>query len=215
MIMRTLVVITSIVVVRPGTSIYTPQQRYQQVVTTIQDVKAKIPDATIVVVEGSRGVDVGYPDVLTHRVDNLNDVSFRNKSVGEAMLLLDFFHSDLYKKLTATPCIVIKMSGRYRLDDNFSISTLPQLRADKISCRQGYFNSTHQRLVTITILYSFPSAMTYHILHNLEKCISKCWTLQRDIEETLLEETPADMIHPLAYLGVYGNEAPSGRPVEY
>ena len=134
--MRDLVLITS-VINTPNTqlsytntrSIYTSEQRFNQTKTTIQTVKDKIPDATIVIVECSL-LDDNKETFLKQNsnyflnlydIENIRENVYGiSKSLGEGTMT---YHALTYiQQNNIQYDNLIKISGRYLLSNKFDLN---------------------------------------------------------------------------------------------
>lgn len=121
---------------------YTTEQRFFQTLDTIESIREKVPDAYILLYEGSEiPIDDEYKKVLTERTDLFlecgNDIVMKNiyenlhrdpfKFVyGKSMLecrclqivLNNIFENNIFSDSTR----VFKLSGRYTLNENFDIN---------------------------------------------------------------------------------------------
>lgn len=123
-------------------SIYTAEQRFLQTLDTIDSIKQKVPDAYIVVYEGSENLILKeYENILREKSDlylecgsdkvmkliyeNLhNNPSKFNyaKSMLECRCLQITLNYIFENNLFADSTRVFKLTGRYRLNDNFNIN---------------------------------------------------------------------------------------------
>jgi hypothetical protein len=111
-------------------SIFSSEERFQQTIKTIESIKLKIPDAFIVLIEGS---DFPIPTSLVDHVYKINDenviniINGQNKSLGELSLVLNFLDSPEFEKIIIDHSFVTfnKISGRYFLTDNFDFMKYP------------------------------------------------------------------------------------------
>jgi hypothetical protein len=126
-----LVVITSIIHCKPPDflrSHYSPEQRLEQLVgLTIPSIREKIPDSYIVVVEGSPLSDPVRQHIINSGINELMEYDARgiNKGVAEALGLLLFFESDMFKALRSRISTVSKITGRYFLTSEFRFHAYP------------------------------------------------------------------------------------------
>ena len=106
-------------------TIYSSEERFEQVLKTINSVKEKIPNSLIVLLECSSNIEQ-YEDILRNRVDKyfnyinnttvLKHVNSKFKSMGENYQMLNFLINENLKDYES----IIKISGRYYLNDNFN-----------------------------------------------------------------------------------------------
>ena len=122
-------------------SVYTTEQRFLQTLDTIKSIRTKVPDAYILLYEGSENpIDVKYQTILEEQVDlylecgsdlimrgvyeNLhhNPTKFTyGKSMLECRCLQVSLNHILENNLFNDTTRVFKISGRYKLNDNFNI----------------------------------------------------------------------------------------------
>ena len=122
-------------------SVYTTEQRFLQTLDTIKSIKEKVPDAYILLYEGSENpIDVKYQTILEEQTDlylecgsdlimrgvyeNLhhNPTKFiYGKSMLECRCLQVSLNHILENNLFNDTTRVFKMSGRYKLNDDFNI----------------------------------------------------------------------------------------------
>ena len=100
------------------------EERLEQTRVSINTVKSKIPNAYIVIIEGSpldddlynKFIDFGANEVFYASVEGLG------KSAGELTLLCSYLSSDNFKKISNDCESLSKLSGRYYLTDDFDFS---------------------------------------------------------------------------------------------
>lgn len=122
-------------------SAYSTEQRFLQTLDTIKSIKEKVPDAYILLYEGSETpIDVEYKKVLEEQVDlylecgtdgimkgiyeNLhnNPIKFNyGKSMLECRCLQITLNHMVENNVFSDTTRVFKLSGRYKLNDNFDI----------------------------------------------------------------------------------------------
>ena len=122
-------------------SVYTAEQRFLQTLDTIKSIRTKVPDAYILLYEGSENpIDVKYQTILEEQVDlylecgsdlimrgvyeNLhhNPIKFNyGKSMLECRCLQVSLNHILENNLFNDTTRVFKISGRYKLNDHFNI----------------------------------------------------------------------------------------------
>lgn len=120
----------------PVRSVYPWKERFKQLKETISSIKARVPNAFVVLIEGTRRADILHPDMLDamsylrSNVDLLHvmrDTSFvdgNKKLLGEASMIREFLMSqecaDVLMKHKVRS--VAKISGRYRLSSTFDLN---------------------------------------------------------------------------------------------
>lgn len=105
-------------------------QRLEQLYKSVQSVLDKIPNPYIIVIEGgsknvndesyllSNGVNEVFHYDLEQNGKRLPDPN-RSKSFGEMTLFIEFFSSDMFKKIRPLIKSVSKLGGRAFLNDTF------------------------------------------------------------------------------------------------
>lgn len=116
--MNHLVIVTSMIKPEMDNTIFDTNERINQTKYTISTIKNHIPNATIVLLEGS---SITY-QFAVDKIFNY-DISKCHKSQGEATLLLSFL-KDNYDYVLSFDTLS-KVSGRYYLTDNFKWDNLP------------------------------------------------------------------------------------------
>ena len=106
-------------------TIFSPQQRYEQLLKTIISIKNYIPNYFIVLLECSDGIEKfeGHLKEITDKYINYNkDTQIKNyvdgkyKSLGEWSQLTKFINNEPLENYNS----LIKISGRYFLNDKFN-----------------------------------------------------------------------------------------------
>lgn len=122
-------------------SIYTTEQRFQQTLDTIESIKRKVPDAYILLYEASETpIDEKYKEIFEKQVDlylecgsdkimkgvyenlhNNPDKFVYGKSMLECRCLQVVLNYMSENNIFSDAIRVFKISGRYKLNDNFDI----------------------------------------------------------------------------------------------
>lgn len=132
-------------------TIFTPEERLSQTLNTLKNIRDKIPNSIIILLEGSN-ISTEFMHVLYKHVDHLilysydPEINFYvnnpNKSFGEVYKLLSVVNKlqkyDFDK--------IFKISGRYYLNENFNISNFTNESISGKIIDGGFF----------TALYSVP-----------------------------------------------------------
>lgn len=115
-----LVIVTSMLRPLSGRSVFTVSERISQTTKTIESIKAKIPKCYIVLVEGSfinKEEEELFKTLSNHLY--ITDVSFHDKSHGEALLIYNYLTSDHFSNVISSCSTITKLSGRYYLNEGF------------------------------------------------------------------------------------------------
>lgn len=205
-------------------SAFSSNVRYEQTKHTIDTIYSKIPNAKVVVIEGSQrkvhfdNVIMYYPPI---EINNLP------KSVGEATLLQSFLKSKLFDTLKESTSMCIKLSGRYYLNDEFSFDK--HLDYDKINIRKicvlkdpndppdfvnkrHYYN--HDASASVTSLFGFSPIVADLVYERLELVKETYYRNRCDIEQSIFYGVDEKYINYIDYIGVSGVQT-GGRFVVY
>lgn len=201
-----LFLVTSVIHVIPSqtdfwkSSVYSISERYNQTLETIQSIRARVPFARIVVLEGSQ------PRVLFETADETIHipVSTLPKSIGEATLLKTFLEQDSLDGVS----ICVKVSGRYTLTESFDIRRFSKT---KISIRQTKeeWSKNEDKTVCKTMLFAFPPKLRHVMLDRLQIVQNR----GPDIEHSIVYGYRN--IKNLSVLSVQGHLAPTGEFITY
>lgn len=220
--------------------VFNPDQRLDQTIDTIKSIKARIPDARIIVMECcGTPIKLYQEDMLRANCDVFVDCS-RDKDVQE---LYDNDNWDVVKNGTEIMCFgrvlailheekafegidrVHKMSGRYVLNDLFDPTTYDQSDVrDMIvigpKCKSQFdINITTVPLQYMARLWSWPTSINdeviqvYHdsFMFFAERLAAGGYV---DIEHVLYKFLPQEKVHEIQNLGVEGQIAPNGQPIK-
>jgi hypothetical protein len=218
--------------------IYTPEERLAQTVITLQNIKFKVPNAKIIVMEcAGTALTETQSDTLENNCDLLLDFS-RDPDV---LAIYQSDNWDVVKNSTEIMCFgralrmcqndgdfegfdrVHKMSGRYVLNDDFDLSVYEQY-PDQIIIgpkhqSQFPFEVTGIELQYMARLWSWPSEQNTRVTQVYEDSLA--YIGQRvsqggyaDIEHVLYKFLPVELVKELPLLGVEGFIAPNGVPIK-
>lgn len=199
------VIMTSIIL--PGTdkqvshgsprTVFSPEERSRQTMETIRSIRARLPGARIVLVEGGLHSDASMP--LAEAVDEYLYVGDRsivrwacdssNKSMGEAVMLI----TALARMVTRAQ-YYFKISGRYILSDRFNISAWKGTGFSFLQIKHHYIS---------TRLYGFSAGMLPLWRRALWQGIA-LHIIDYPIEYTLTQYIPKRYITLLSVIGVSG-----------
>jgi hypothetical protein len=214
--------------------VYTPAARMQQTLTTLQNVRAKVPDCKIIVMEcAGTALTDAQSELIEENCDLLLDFS-RDPDV---QAIYQSENWDVVKNSTEIMCFgralrmcqddgdfagldrIHKMSGRYILNDEFDLDVYEQ-HPDRIiigpkHASQFPLEITGIELQYMARLWSWPADQTECVIQVYEDSLS--YIGQRvsqggyaDIEHVLYKFLPADLVTELPVLGVEGSIAPNG-----
>jgi hypothetical protein len=218
--------------------IYSPEERLVQTVVTLQNIKFKVPDAKIIVMEcAGTALTQTQSDTLESNCDLLLDFS-RDPDV---LAIYQSDNWDVVKNSTEIMCFgralrmcqddgdfegvdrIHKMSGRYVLNDEFDLSVyeqyLDQIIIGPKHQSQFPFEVTGIELQYMARLWSWPSEQTERVTQVYEDSLA--YIGQRvsqggyaDIEHVLYKFLPQELVQELPLLGVEGFIAPNGVPIK-
>lgn len=214
--------------------VYSSAARLQQTITTLQNVRERVPDCKIVVMEcaGTPLTDA-QSELIEQNCDLLLDFS-RDPDV-QAIYQSDNW--DVVKNSTEIMCFgrtlrmcqndgdfagldrIHKMSGRYILNEEFNLSVYEKHK-DRIIIgpkhqSQFPYEITGIELQYMARLWSWPAQQTERIIQVYTDSLN--YIGQRvsqggyaDIEHVLYKFLPEDLVTELPVLGVEGSIAPNG-----
>lgn len=214
--------------------VYSPAARLQQTITTLQNVRERVPDCKIVVMEcaGTPLTDA-QSELIEEHCDLLLDFS-RDPDV---IAIYQSENWDVVKNSTEIMCFgralrmcqddgdfagldrIHKMSGRYILNNEFNLDVYEQ-HHDRIiigpkHTSQFPYEMTGIKLQYMARLWSWPSNQTERIIQVYTDSINYIGERvsqggYADIEHVLYKFLPEDLVTELPVLGVEGSIAPNG-----
>ena len=218
--------------------VYTPEERLAQTVITLQNIKFRVPDAKIIVMEcAGTALTPSQSNILENNCDLLLDFS----QDPDVLAIYQSDNWDVVKNSTEIMCFgrtlrmcqndgdfegydrIHKMSGRYILNDEFGLGVYEQ-HADRIVIgpkhrSQFPFEVTGIELQYMARLWSWPADQTSRVTQVYEDSLT--YISQRvtqggyaDIEHVLYKFLPQDLVQELPVLGVEGFIAPNGVPIK-
>jgi hypothetical protein len=218
--------------------VYTPEERLAQTVITLQNIKFKVPDAKIVVMEcAGTALTQAQSDTLENNCDLLLDFS----QDPDVLAIYQSDNWDVVKNSTEIMCFgrtlrmcqddgdfegvdrIHKMSGRYVLNDEFDLDVYEQYK-DRIIIgpkhqSQFPYQVTGIELQYMARLWSWPAEQNERVVRVYEDSLA--YIGQRvsqggyaDIEHVLYKFLPTELVQELPVLGVEGFIAPNGVPIK-
>ena len=218
--------------------IYNAEERLAQTVITLQNIRFRVPDAKIIVMEcAGTALTQAQSDTLEQNCDLLLDFS-RDPDV---LAIYQSDNWDVVKNSTEIMCFgralricrddgdfdgydrIHKMSGRYVLNDDFDLAVYEKHK-DRIVIgpkhqSQFPFQVTGIELQYMARLWSWPASQLDTVIKVYEDSLS--YIGQRvsqggyaDIEHVLYKFLPVDLVQEIPLLGVEGFIAPNGVPIK-
>jgi hypothetical protein len=222
-------------------SVYSPEQRVEQTLITVESVRKYIPNSTIIMTDcGIPGIEGDLKDKLVNAVDKFIDFS---KDTNVNWIANNITHQDTVKNLTELVVVgkffkivqdkklfddcdrIFKVSGRYYLNEKFDIARYEQEDAkgkyvvSKKMMSQFTLDYVGQSLQYMLRVYSFDRVLLDDFIarvsvmtkHMQERCNSGKYI---DIEHLFCKFLPEDLVLEIARTGVAGNVAPNGTFIE-
>lgn len=218
--------------------VYSPAARMQQTLTTLQNIRSKVPDCKIIVMECA-----GTPltDAQSDLIEENCDLLFDFSRDADVRAIYQSDNWDIVKNSTEIMCFgrtlrycmndgefegidrIHKMSGRYILNDEFNLSVYEE-HPDRIIIgpkhkSQFPLGMTGIELQYMARLWSWPADQTERVIQVYEDSLS--YIGQRvshggyaDIEHVLYKFLPTELVTELPVLGVEGTIAPNGVPIK-
>ncbi len=141
----------------PTRSVYTHQERYEQLLYTIESIKSRLPQAFVLVAENSEKLPEEYHKGIEKAADHLLRcydtvrTDSQHKGMGEAGCLLSGIRAAMKLKIEFD--YFFKISGRYYLTDEFDVK-----RYLVDSKHVAFFQPPNENGVS-TVLYCIPREM--------------------------------------------------------
>jgi len=218
--------------------VYSPEERLAQTVITLQNIRFKVPSAKIIVMEcAGTPITESQSNVLENNCDLLLDFS-RDPDV-HAIYQSDNW--DVVKNSTEIMCFgrtlrmcrddgdfdgydrIHKMSGRYVLNDEFTLEVYEQYQ-DKIiigpaQSSQFPYHLTGIELQYMARLWSWPASQIDTVIKVYEDSLAYIGERvsnsgYADIEHVLYKFLPKNLVQEITWLGVEGFIAPNGAPIK-
>jgi hypothetical protein len=218
--------------------VYSAGERLAQTVITLQNIKFRVPNAKIIVMEcAGSALNQSQSDTLEQNCDLLIDFS-RDTDV-KAIYQSDNW--DVVKNSTEIMCFgrtlrickddgdfsntdrIHKMSGRYILNDDFNLDVYEHYK-NKIVIgpkhkSQFPFQVTGIELQYMARLWSWPMEQLNTVIKVYEDSLAYIGNRvgqggYADIEHVLYKFLPPDLVQEIPMLGVEGFIAPNGVPIK-
>jgi len=232
-------IVTSAVNSRFG--VYTPEQRLQQTIDTVNSIRKYVPDAEIVIMEVT-GTDL-KPEQAQALEDACNIFIDLTDEPDVRQMYTSTENWDIVKNGTEIMCFgralkllkesgdldtydrVHKMSGRYVINDQFDLSLYEaQDVVNKIVIGRKHQSQFPVELTTqpwqyMARLWSWPKALNDEIIKVYEDSFA-CFVERVnnrgyiDIEHVLAKFLNQDHVHEVDAVGVEGSIAPNGQPIK-
>jgi hypothetical protein len=220
---------------------YTPAERLEQTLKTVESVKQYVPNAVICMTDCSiPGIDDETQKLLADKVDNFinlskdptvnwitNNITHQDtvKNLTELVVVSKFFNLANKEKWFNDCDRIFKVSGRYWLNEKFDIARYEQEDAkgkyvvSKKMMSQFSFDYVGQSLQYMLRVYSFDTALLDDFIvrlnvmtnHMQEKVNAGGYI---DIEHLFCKFLPKDLTLEIARTGVAGYVAPNGTFIE-
>jgi len=189
-------------------SIYSSEERLNQTQETIRSIRNRVKDARVVVLENSC-LEKNERELLNREVDLLvlfceerEAIDLRDgpyKGAAEVWMLLKMM--ELLQPLAYRQ--LFKISGRYQLTEDFSLSAFPSDQFG-MRLREGSYS---------TRLYAFPKSLEDIYIKQLNSAL-KATRKGMGVERCLMKGVAAHRIAHLSRLGVAGRIAVDGNLIE-
>lgn len=227
--MKTAFIVTSAINTRFG--VFDPTARMLQTMDTIKSIKAKVPDAYIILLEMAGAPLLDDRKALLQKEVNLI-LDYSSDKIVQG--IYENPNWDVVKSSTELMCFgnalraiepyvskcdrIFKLSGRYVLNDNFDINNYTNNKIVFAKRRPSQFPSTVTGGVTeqyMSRCWSFPTTMyndVYHQFLQMKEHMTKIVNAGGyiDIEHLLFKFTPPDRVLEIGTVGVEGRLGPNG-----
>jgi hypothetical protein len=218
--------------------VYSPAARMQQTITTLQNVRARVPDCKVVVMECA-----GTPltDAQSELIEENCDLLLDFSSDPDVQAIYQSDNWDVVKNSTEIMCFgralrmcqddgdfagldrLHKMSGRYVLNDQFNLAIYEQ-HPDRIIIGPKHQSQFPYELTGIELqymarLWSWPTKLTESIIEVYNDSLAYIGERvsqggYADIEHVLYKFLPTELVTEIPVLGVEGSIAPNGVPIK-
>lgn len=189
-------------------SVFDSETRLNQTLETIESIKEKMPNARIFLHEKS-DLENNYISILKSKVDRLychHSSIDKNlfKSIPEAMLLHKIFSNKKLKEYD----FIFKISGRYKLNDNFHPYYLLKSNRDKIIAKRRMWPHLAPHKNYNTVLYCVGRDMIDYAAKSYEDAYKNMFV---DIEHSIFRDINENNFVNINIVGVEGHISPTGE----
>jgi hypothetical protein len=217
--------------------VYNPEERMQQTLMTLKNIRQKVPGCKIIVMEcAGTMLTEEQSELIEDNCDLLLDFS----SDPDVYAIYQSDNWDVVKNSTEIMCFgraismclddldfegydrIHKMSGRYLLNDDFNLDVYEQ-NPDRIvigpkNASQFPFEVTGIELQYMARLWSWPVAQTERVIQVYNDSLAYIGERvsqggYADIEHVLYKFLPKELVTEIPLLGVEGSIAPNGVPI--
>jgi hypothetical protein len=218
--------------------VYSSDERLAQTVITLQNIRFRIPDAKIIVMECA-----GTPitDAQSAILEGHSDLVIDFSRDADVQAIYQSDNWDVVKNSTEIMCFgrtlqickndgdfvgydrIHKMSGRYVLNDDFDSNVYEQ-HPDRIIIgpkhkSQFPYQVTGIKLQYMARLWSWPADQTDTVIQVYEDSLTYIGERvsqggYADIEHVLYKFLPESLVHEIPLLGVEGFIAPNGAAIK-
>jgi hypothetical protein len=217
--------------------VYKPEERMQQTLMTLKNIRQKVPGCKIIVMEcAGTMLTEEQSELIEDNCDLLLDFS----SDPDVHAIYQSDNWDVVKNSTEIMCFgraismclddldfegydrIHKMSGRYLLNDDFNLDVYEQ-NPDRIvigpkNASQFPFEVTGIELQYMARLWSWPVAQTERVIQVYNDSLAYIGERvsqggYADIEHVLYKFLPKELVTEIPLLGVEGSIAPNGVPI--
>lgn len=212
-----------------GRSVFSNEERWEQTLGTIESIDKYCPNnkkylydnsANIISQEkvdelSKRGVSVLWlgKNPLIHQISS--DISFHGIGNSIAETLSTAIFMDWFKDQNVTAKRMCKVSGRYKLNENFNYSN-PEFK-DKYVFLKAKPPTSHlsEHYGLTKLLCTRCWHMDFSLLPEFQKDIIKihkdCVNMHIDAEHSYYKNIPKDKLYEVEKVGLEGNVAPNGE----
>jgi hypothetical protein len=193
--------------------VYTQEERFAQVLETIDSIRTHAPNSIVCLYDTSeKKIPDEYEQILTERVDQLvllhdhplvaelknfdhEDTNLTGKKTfGELIVMLEFLH--WLKVYPVKFDRVFKLSGRYRLNNNFNLEAYNRAKDHAVfSIKRNWYGDDVYTLRLWSFDYSQVEKITDMFLQIYDYVVS---VILSDAKVRVIEFCVYDFIHKLA-----------------